>query len=59
VPEPIRADGATLLVFALLVQLPYVQYIDLQPFKHDKPTQGLQYMPPPQTEVEQAMEIVV
>lgn len=58
IPEPIRADGATQYVFDLFVLLPYIQRIDLQPFKQDTPTQGLQYMPPPQTEPNQVMEIV-
>jgi O-acetyl-ADP-ribose deacetylase (regulator of RNase III) len=59
VPEPIRADGATELVFDLLARLPYIQRINLQLSKQVTPSQGLQYMPPPQTEPNKIMEIVV
>ena len=50
VPEPIRADGATSYILDLLAQLPYIQRIELQTLKQPAPSQGLQYMPPPQTE---------
>ncbi len=59
IPEPIRADGATQYVFNLLIQLPYIQPIDLQSLKQSVPSQGLQYMPPPQREPNQVMEIMV
>ncbi len=59
IPEPIRADGATQYVFNLLIQLSYIQPIDLQSLKQSVPSQGLQYMPPPQREPNQVMEIMV
>jgi O-acetyl-ADP-ribose deacetylase (regulator of RNase III) len=58
VPEPIRADGGTEYVFELLAQLPYIQPIYLQSLKQDTPSRGLQYMPPPQTNATQTVEIV-
>lgn len=59
VPEPIRADGAIDCLFELLAHLPYIQMVDLQPLRHPSPSRGLQYMPPPQTEPQEDLEIVM
>jgi hypothetical protein len=59
VPEPIRVDEAIDCLFDLLAQLPYIQPIDLQPLKHPSPSRGLQYTPPPQTEPQADLEIVM
>lgn len=59
VPEPIRADGATDCIFDLLAELSYVRSIELQPVKQPNPSRGLQYVPPPQTEPEEDLEIVM
>ena len=59
VPEPIRADEAIDCLFELLAHLSYIQLIDLQPLKHQAPSRGLQYIPPPQTEPHENVEIVM
>lgn len=57
IPEPIRADGLTALLFDFLEQLPYIEPVALYPLKRLAPINGLQYTPPPRTEDLPLMEI--
>ncbi|MDM8518794.1 macro domain-containing protein [Anaerolineales bacterium HSG6] len=59
VPEPIRADGATHILFEFLTQLPYVEPVALYTLKRPVPTHGLQYTPPPRTELLAPAEILL
>jgi O-acetyl-ADP-ribose deacetylase (regulator of RNase III) len=59
VPQPIQADGAVNYVFDLLTQLSYIRPIDLQPINRHTSIKGLQYMPPPQTNPSQPLEVAV
>ncbi|NJN94193.1 MAG: macro domain-containing protein [Anaerolineales bacterium] len=59
IPQSIRANDATQLVFDFLSQLPYIQPVNLKPIRRSEPIDGLQYMPPPQTDPSEVVEIVM
>lgn len=59
IPQPIQADGAVKLVFDLLSQLPYIRPIELKPLKRNTSIEGLQYIPLPQTEPVEEVELVM
>lgn len=59
IPQPIQADGAVKLVFDLLSQLPYIRPIELKPLKRNMSIEGLQYIPLPQTELVEEVELVM
>jgi O-acetyl-ADP-ribose deacetylase (regulator of RNase III) len=58
VPQPIGEQGATAWLFELLKQVEYICPVDLRTRDH-KTSNGLRYVPPPDTAASEDVEIVV